>query len=58
MWKQAKSICFSISLSKLKPDYAMQNVSTCLTTDIRFFADGYMFQTKNILMEHILIPTI
>ena len=46
MWKQAKSICFSISLSKLKPDYAMQNVSTCLTTDIRFFADGYMFQTK------------
>lgn len=46
MWKQAKSICFSISLSKLKPDYAMQNASTCLTTDIRFFADGYMFQAK------------
>lgn len=46
MWKQAKSICFSISLSKLKPDYAMQNASTCLTADIRFFADGYMFQTK------------
>lgn len=46
MWKQAKSICFSISLSKLKPDYAMQNVSTCMTTDIRFFADGYMFQAK------------
>lgn len=46
MWKQAKSISFSISLSKLKPDYAMQNVSTCMTTDIRFFADGYMFQAK------------
>lgn len=46
MWKQTKSISFSISLSKLKPDYAMQNASTCLTTDIRFFADGYMFQTK------------
>lgn len=46
MWKQAKSISFSISLSRLKPNYAMQIASTCLTTDIRFFADGYMFQAK------------
>lgn len=46
MWNQAKSICYSISLGKLKPDYAMQNVSACLTTDIQFFAQEYMFQAK------------
>ena len=46
MWKQAKSISFSISLSKLKPDYAMQNVSTYLSVIIQFFAQDYMFHTK------------
>ena len=40
------SISFSISLSKLKPDYAMQNVSTCLSVIIQFFAEDYMFHTK------------
>lgn len=46
MWKQAKSISFSISLSKLKPDYAMQNVSTCLSVIIQFFAEDYIFHNK------------
>lgn len=46
MWKQTKSICFSISLSKLKPDYAMQNVSTCLSVIIQFFAEDYIFHNK------------
>lgn len=46
MWTQAKSISFSISLSKPKADYAMQNVSTCLSAIIQFFAQGYMFHTK------------
>lgn len=46
MWKQAKSISFSISFSKLKPDYAMQNVSTYLSVIIQFFAQDYMFHTK------------
>lgn len=46
IWSQAKSISFSISLSKQKPDYAMQNVSTILIANIQFYAKDYMFQSK------------
>lgn len=46
MWAQAQSISFLISLSQLKADYAMQNVSTALTAHIQFFAHDYSFQAK------------
>lgn len=46
MWAQAQSISFLISLSQLKADYAMQNVSTALTAHIQFFAQDYSFQAK------------
>lgn len=46
MWAQAQSISFLISLSQLKADYAMQNVSTALTAHIQFFAQNYSFQAK------------
>ena len=46
MWTQVKSISFSISFSKLKSDYAMQNISTCLSAIVQFFAQDYMFHTK------------
>lgn len=46
MWTQVKSIGFSISFSKLKSDYAMQNISTCLSAIVQFFAQDYMFHTK------------
>lgn len=57
MWTQVKSISFSISFSKLKSDYAMQNISTGLFANIQFNARDYMFQSKNTLMGHIpMIP--
>lgn len=57
MWTQVKSISFSVSFSKLKSDYAMQNISTCLSAHIQFHARDYMFQSKNMLMGHIpMIP--
>lgn len=43
-WKKAQSISFSISLNKPKPDYAMQNISTILVTNIQFLAQEYVFQ--------------
>lgn len=46
IWSQAKSISFSISFSKLKPDYAMQNVSISLIASIQFFEQNYTFQAK------------
>ena len=46
MWTQVKSISFSISFSKLKSDYAMQNISTGLFANIQFNARDYMFQSK------------
>lgn len=45
-WKEAQSISFSISLSKPKPNYAMQNISTILVADIQFLAQEYVFQGK------------
>lgn len=46
VWKDAQSISFSISLNKPKPDYAMQNISTILITNIQFLAQEYVFQGK------------
>lgn len=46
MWAQVKSISFFVSFSKLKSDYAMQNISTCLSAHIQFHARDYMFQAK------------
>lgn len=51
IWSQAKSISFSILLSRLKPDYAMQNVSICLSANIQFLQDDYMFQAKKYAYE-------
>ena len=53
MWTQVKSIGFSISFSKLKSDYAMQNISTCLSAIVQFFAQDYMFHTKKICLWNI-----
>ena len=44
MWAQVKSITFSVSLSNLKSDYAMQNISTGLFANIQFLAQEYVFQ--------------
>lgn len=46
IWSEAKSISFLISFSKLKPDYAMQNVSPVLIANVQFLAQEYMFQAK------------
>lgn len=44
VWTQVKSITFSVSLSNLKSDYAMQNISTGLFANIQFLAQEYVFQ--------------
>lgn len=46
IWTEVKSISFLISFSKLKPDYAMQNVSPALIANVQFLAQDYMFQAK------------
>lgn len=46
MWAQVKSITFFVSFSKLKPNYAMQNISIGLSACIQFHVRDYMFQAK------------